>query len=149
LEVVRGVRANGEERERSVKTGRGWWVVWMRVAAAESRRGSFAAAAHAGQGTAIESDAGEKEDASSTRALREITPEESETVYKEAILVRRARDAAASRPSGKRIGSGFFGFGGLSSSGKDVGSGWGPAWLAEGVGVDARRYVEGLLSLSR
>lgn len=152
LEIVKGVRANGEEKERSVKTGRGWWVVWMRVAAVESRRGSGAAAVAqpCGVGGELALEEGKEEDASSTRALRELTPEEeSETVYKEAILVRRARDAvSSSRPFGKRTGSGFFGFGG-SSSGKDVGSGWGPARLAEGVGVDARRYVEGLLSLSR
>lgn len=166
LEIVRDVRRNRggvggsglvEERERSVKTGRGWWVVWMRVAAARSRRGSAAAHGHAHAVNAGEAVGGEKgdddDDASSTRAIRELTPdeqpEEDETIYKEAILVRRARDAGSSiRASGKRTGSGFFGFGG-SSGGKDAASGWGPARLAEGVGVDARRYVEGLLSLSR
>ena len=75
-------------------------------------------------------------------------------VCKEAILVRRARDAASSlgsRPGGMRIASGIFSFGSGAggNGGKDVNSGWGPKGLAEGVGVDARRYVEGLLSLSR
>ena len=63
--------------------------------------------------------------------------------------VRRARDALPP-PRGKtRATSGIWGFGVGSSTGKDAGSGWGPARLAEGVGIDARRYVEGLLSLNR
>jgi len=74
--------------------------------------------------------------------------------YKEALLVRRARDAVSvlgERLGGKRTVSGFFSFGlgAGGNSGLDVNSGWGPKGLAEGVGVDARRYVEGLLSLSR
>jgi hypothetical protein len=73
---------------------------------------------------------------------------------REAILVRRARDATPMGKSGKSRGSSALwslgmGGAGTDTSGKDAGSGWGPARLAEGVGVDARKYVEGLLSLNR
>jgi len=134
LEMVRAAAEEGRsgDVETSVKTGRGWWVVWMRVGAKKAPR---------------------DDDARSNRAVHLQSTEDSdeESDFKEAVLVRKARDAAAmTRPSGKRSTSGFFGFGMLgTSSGKDVSSGWGPARLAEGVGVDARKYVEGLLSLNR
>lgn len=112
------------ERERSIKTGRGWWVVWMRIGGGE-------------EGT-----------------WNDEIKEGFERQYKEAVLVRRARDAVSvlgERLGGKRTTSGFlsFGLGAGRNAGMDVSSGWGPKGLAEGVGVDARRYVEGLLSLSR
>ena len=133
LEMVRvAAEGRGGDVETSVKTGRGWWVVWMRVGAKKAPR---------------------DDDARSDRAvhLQSMEDSDEELDFKEAVLVRKARDAAAmTRPSGKRSTSGFFGFGTLgTSSGKDVSSGWGPARLAEGVGVDARKYVEGLLSLNR
>ena len=114
----------GGERERSVKTGRGWWVVWVRI----------------GVG---------RED-----TWCDDTTEGFDGRYKEAVLVRRARDAVSvlgERLGGKRTTSRFlsFGLGGDGNASLDVSSGWGPKGLAEGVGVDARRYVEGLLSLSR
>ena len=136
MEMVRGAAAaerRGGAVETSVKTGRGWWVVWMRVGVAE-------------HGDPLD-------EARSDRAvhLQSVGSDDGEADWKEAVLVRKARDAAAmARPSGKRATSGFFGFGSLgAASGKDVSSGWGPARLAEGVGVDAKRYVEGLLSLNR
>jgi len=77
--------------------------------------------------------------------------------YKEAVLVRRARDSSSlsslSAGAGKgRVdpggGGGLWSFG-SSMLGRDAGSGWGPARLAEGVGVDAKKYVEGLIGLGR
>lgn len=72
-------------------------------------------------------------------------------LYREAILVRRARDSISS--SGKSESRSTSGGGGLwsfgSVVGKDANSGWGPARLAEGVGVDAKKYVEGLIGLGR
>jgi len=68
---------------------------------------------------------------------------------REAFLVRRARDAptATTKSSGSRFASGLW-----RPTGEKMGgaaAGWGPKGLAEGIGVDARRYVEGLLSLNR
>lgn len=61
----------------------------------------------------------------------------------EAFLIRKASDyvaPAARKPSG-RFGKDV---GGSSASG-----GWGPGKLAEGIGIDARQYIDGLLSLNR
>jgi hypothetical protein len=72
---------------------------------------------------------------------------------REAFLVRRAGDAVSSSiPSaGSRLGSGMWRLGGASTGEKMGGAaaGWGPKGLAEGIGIDPRRYVEGLLSLNR
>jgi hypothetical protein len=72
---------------------------------------------------------------------------------REAFLVRRARDTVvpSAKSSGSRLGSGLWRLGGPSTQEKMGGStaGWGPKGVAEGIGIDARRYVEGLLSLNR
>ncbi len=82
--------------------------------------------------------------------------------YREAFLVRKASDYAPSKASSS-TSSGFgFGFGGGSgtpaptsgSGGGGAGTGNESAWgsagkLAEGIGIDARRYVEGLFNLNR
>lgn len=75
---------------------------------------------------------------------------------REAFLVRRARDGepVASKSTGSRIASGMWsgmGMGGASQSQRMGGkaAGWGPKGLAEGIGIDARRYVDELLSLNR
>lgn len=168
LDIHACTRGHGDEAERCVKTGRGWWVVWMRLGASAEEGGFDDAAKSAVEvfpafGCGEEGE-GEAESARDKGAGGPLVSDEREgeadaerderTVCREAILVRHARDAASSlgsRPGGMRIASGFFSFGSGagSNSGKDVNSGWGPKGLAEGVGVDARRYVEGLLSLSR
>jgi hypothetical protein len=84
----------------------------------------------------------------------EAETEEFITVdLREAFLVRRARDTIvpSSKNSSSRLGGGMWSFGGPSTQEKMGGSaaGWGPKGLADGIGIDARRYVEGLLSLNR
>jgi len=231
LATVTGTRERGGEREieRTGKTGRGWWVVWVRVAASDDHDGDndggddVPGAGELGQsghadGARPESDVREwrksprakvtppsriqaDEDAildsdheeQSTRHSdslagsardSEASGEDAETRrirhrvrgLREAILVRRSRDAGPSSArlvssggggagGAGRVGSGLWntvgfgmGMGGAAAgggSGGDVGgagaaaAGYGPARLAEGIGVDARRYVEGLLSLNR
>jgi len=159
LEIVRSTRPNpgsttgGDEREleRSVKTGRGWWVVWMRVDDTQSSQPSTSGDRVSPQRTLrsenTQNKSGERDDYFTTGPEEEFLPPIDDA--REAILVRRARDALPP-PRGKiRATSGIWGFGAGSGTGKDAGSGWGPARLAEGVGIDARRYVEGLLSLNR
>ena len=64
---------------------------------------------------------------------------EDASAFREAILVRKASDYIP--PTTRNI-SGRFG--------RDTSaSGWGPGKLAEGIGIDTRRYIEGLLSLNR
>jgi hypothetical protein len=117
------------ELERTVKTGRGWWVLWMRV-----------------QG----------------KVNGDVDDAENQGMPKEAVLVRRAREGGGSQGGGVRFGKGgrqVSGMGWLAreprrdGSGSSAGAGpgvtMGVAGVSEGVGVDARRWVEGLLSLNR
>jgi hypothetical protein len=107
-----------EEWERTVKTGRGWWILWMRVPSTSNY--------------GIDGD-------------------------KEAFLVRKATDHAASAKrrdaSSASSGSRWL----LRDQTRDIsGSSTGSragvtamAGISEGVGVDARKWVDGLLSLNR
>ncbi|CAO1600815.1 MAG: hypothetical protein LQ349_001460 [Xanthoria aureola] len=64
-------------------------------------------------------------------------------VYREAFLLRRANDdgTATSKASG--------GAWGRNANASRSGNGGGPSRLAEGIGIDARQYIEGLVGLNR
>jgi hypothetical protein len=75
---------------------------------------------------------------------------------REAFLVRRARDTqpTSTKSSGSRFASGMWSSMGIGGGGQSqrmggTAAGWGPKGLGEGIGIDARRYVEELLSLNR
>ncbi|KAK7890597.1 hypothetical protein LTR67_007805 [Exophiala xenobiotica] len=122
--------ADTDERERTVKTSRGWWVVWMKVLPPKSAT---------------------------------LVGTQTE---KEAILVRRSQDRSAigRDVSGTRLTSGLSGstgrwllrdqprsreVSGSSQQGHIGRSGVTNAkGMNEGVGVDARKWVEGLVRLS-
>ena len=104
LNTYISTRRRALELERTCKTNRGWWVVWMRL----HRTGGVQQTASMPVG--------------------------------EAFLIRKASDYAA--PSARKASSMF-------SRGASENSGWGPGKLAEGIGIDTRRYIEGLLSLNR
>jgi hypothetical protein len=127
--TVVGTRRTGSELERTCKTSRGWWVVWLRLPPS------------AVEPLAVPPPASEESIEFNVADLRE------------AFLVRRAHDVAVSsaKTSGSSLGTGLWGLG-LPSTGQKMGgaaAGWGPRGLAEGIGIDARKYVESLLSLSR
>ncbi len=63
--------------------------------------------------------------------------------FREAFLIRKASDYIA--PTAKKSGGRF----GRDVSGSSATGGWGPGKLAEGIGIDARQYIEGILSLNR
>ncbi|KAK2763935.1 hypothetical protein FQN54_009554 [Arachnomyces sp. PD_36] len=113
------------ELERTCKTSRGWWVVWLRLPSAQKP------------------------------PLTNATPKEQPTkpyTFNEAFLVRRASDYNTSSSHARSTsGTRFFrditsGFG--SSSSQTI-AGNSPRKIAEGVGLDPRKYVEGLLNLNR
>ncbi|KEF56462.1 uncharacterized protein A1O9_08043 [Exophiala aquamarina CBS 119918] len=141
-------QAEREEIERSVKTSRGWWVLWMRIGARKESPD-------------------ENNDASSAKASQEVISAKSKVrEAKEAFLVRRspqdrtsaARDASGTRGEPRSIsssgrwllrdhprsrdasGSG----GGLSASSATTNA----RAVGEGVGVDARKWIERLIRLS-
>lgn len=99
LSAYGATRRRGSELERTAKTSRGWWVVWLRLPSGE--RGLF----------------------------------------REAFLVRRASDYV-DKGTVRKMSLGF---------GRNESAGWGAGAgrLAEGIGIDTRRYIEGLLSLNR
>lgn len=107
LNTYASTRRHSSELERTCKTSRGWWVVWMRL----------------------------PHDRSSGKGASDS--------HREALLIRKASDYVA--PATRNI-SGSFGrdVSGYSSTG-----GWGPGKLAEGIGIDSRKYIDGLLSLNR
>ncbi|MCJ1448281.1 MAG: hypothetical protein MMC23_008796 [Stictis urceolatum] len=142
LGIIKDTRRRPSELERTVKTGRGWWVVWMRLpperhalSVHESSRASLEEGRGWGDGDGEEeSSAGEMErGADAARQVRR-----GEVELREAVLVRRAGDHPRSA-AGKK---------GWMGGGKE-GAWAGAGKVVEGIGVDARRYVEGLLSLSR
>ncbi|KAL9015319.1 MAG: hypothetical protein Q9173_000060 [Seirophora scorigena] len=104
LNTFVSTRRRPSELERTCKTNRGWWVVWMRLP-------------HV---------------AASQRLNR--------AVYREAFLIRKASDYVA--PSAKPSGGTWGRNAGASAGGA-------PGKVAEGIGIDARQYIEGLVSLNR
>ncbi|KAI9701558.1 MAG: hypothetical protein M1836_001614 [Candelina mexicana] len=112
LNTHSSTRRQPSELERTCKTSRGWWVVWVRLPYPQS-------SSPGNEGPVISS-------------------------YREAFLVRKASDyiVPAARKASGRYGRDASGAAGASG-------GWAPGKLAEGIGVDTRKYIEGLLSLSR
>ena len=107
LNTYNSTRRHISEQERTSKTSRQWWVVWMRLPQTGPAQGRGSEA------------------------------------YREAFLIRKASDYVP--PAAKMISSRF----GREVSGSGAAGGWGPGKLAEGIGIDARQYIEGLLSLNR
>jgi hypothetical protein len=175
--------AKGETAlERTSKTARGWWVVWLRmppsIATDDARpgRGGSGSVADAdaddGEGYRAESsgyDLDSQGGAISTLGLASsFTPVNAlgRDRHRVAFLVRKAEanngsgsgsgSGAASGAGGSgrgRLGSAMWsslGMRGVAGGGGSEGEGAGTASLGGGgFGVDARRYVEGLLSLDR
>ncbi|KAH8701471.1 hypothetical protein GQ44DRAFT_693264 [Phaeosphaeriaceae sp. PMI808] len=135
LATSTSTRQNLFEIERTCKTSRGWWVVWMRLPPSHA------------------SDAEKAEATDPSNSSMQFNTDE----LREAFLVRRARDTQlpGKTSSRSRFASGMWssmgmGTGGQSQKMGGVTAGWGPkGGLGEGIGVDARRYVEELLSLNR
>lgn len=166
--------AKGETAiERTSKTSRGWWVVWLRmppsIALDDARPGRGSAGSEGGDfdGAQDESSGAERLDsqggAISTLGLGSSvmpTPTVDET-HRVALLVRKAGEngvgagaSASGTGSAKgRLGSGMWsslGMRGVSGSGNGGSDGESATALGGGgFGVDARRYVESLLSLNR
>ena len=98
------------ELEQTCKTGRGWWVMWVRLP-------------HAGSTT-------------TTRTAAKVP------MCREAILIRKASDAVTPKPQQSATAMGF----GLGRVREDQG---GTSKVTEGIGSDAKQYIESLLDLVR
>ena len=139
LNIFFTAREDPLELERTAKTSRGWWVVWSRIverAPAPPRRSSEQSSfeeRESNEGSAEGSDDEERE--------RQVTDTRRGVTSKEIFLIRKSGDP---RPSGVRALSGSYITGG-------GGGGWadGASRLAQGIGIDTRKYIEGLLNLNR
>lgn len=156
------------ELERTCKTSRGWWVVWTRVPdpeqptpmasdstlkpttpdnAEESTEATESTAAvppvPSSRGT---STVGASLTSGPAHPFLEVPSNANEYVPKdkEIFLIRRASDYVPGRSAGR-----FAGAGSLSAAAADAGWAAGPGKLAQGIGVDTKRYIEGLLNLNR
>ncbi|KAL2204192.1 hypothetical protein CC79DRAFT_1336828 [Sarocladium strictum] len=103
--------------ERTQKTNRGWWIVWTRLM--EKSTGDPSANLSTIKETASDTE-------TYSRAGTAEEEDQGPQVEKEIFLIRRASDHARFRSEGGNDGAGK---------------------LAQGIGVDTRRYVEELLNL--
>ncbi|GAB7352012.1 hypothetical protein MBLNU459_g2529t2 [Dothideomycetes sp. NU459] len=138
LNTLMSVRDEKRELERTSKTSRGWWVVWMRIPPSTAHPSMPANDAEINQ--------------PQTNPLEREDRRVEDCII--AFLVRKSSDAVRSGAAGRnvssRVTSAMFAFAGAATEDQQPGQpGWSAGNLAGGIGIDARRYVEGLLSLNR
>ncbi|KAI0144164.1 hypothetical protein F4776DRAFT_462108 [Hypoxylon sp. NC0597] len=124
------------ELERTCKTSRGWWIVWTRII--EKEPSQSPPQLPESSGTSRNPSLRHTESADSIGSQSRAKSEKPRgKVSKEIFLIRRAGEHTRLR--------------GLSSSYAEGGGGWtdGASRLAQGIGVDTKKYIEGLLSLGR
>jgi hypothetical protein len=169
MQIIQTYIATTTERsdiERTCKTSRGWWVVWTRVPDPEQPTTLSSGnvnvpylikedSTDSAQSTGLvqdrfasltsrgESTGGASMNSGPAHPYLE-TPSNPNSVLpkgKEIFLIRRASDYVPAKSSG-RFSSG-------STVRADAGWASGPGKLAQGIGVDTKRYIEGLLNLNR
>ncbi len=128
-------RNDDTEIERTCKTSRGWWIVWSRILERETLQAGSSSRSRSRVTSRASSDDGESNSS-------EGPPSQELAVAKEIVLIRKAGDHDGG--SIRSISSSYMG-------GSSGGGGWadGASRLAQGIGVDTRKYIEGLLSLNR
>ncbi|KAF3024539.1 hypothetical protein E8E15_007204 [Penicillium rubens] len=141
-------RSRPQELERTSKTHRGWWVLWVRIPHSTAQTPTALSATSSS--AALSSIANNDDSFPASQSQTHSTPPPQE-----AFLVRKASDYISPASQG-RVSSGarfFRDLGGASSStglaGPSRATDMAPSKLVEGLGMDARRYIEGLLSLNR
>lgn len=156
LNTLASVKHRRYELERTSKTNRGWWVVWMKVppSGALASTGESKAASTAAEATSSV----QTLHSTNTEARNAVQGKDEGDMHRIAFLVRKATDAPPppkTASTGSKAVSSMLEVMSLGMAGRDdessvgAGDGWGPAALAGGIGIDARKYVEGLLSLNR
>lgn len=149
------------ELERTVKSNRGWWIVWTRVPELDpdvarhqrttstisnsSSDADHEAVSEDGSQSGDKSSRGETDGdtAAETKQRKSAHPFlEPHGRDKEIFLLRRASDNVDSRGGAGSLVSAV-------SGGRMEGWMGGTTRLAQGIGVDTRRYIEGLLNLDR
>ncbi|KAK7739179.1 hypothetical protein SLS53_005815 [Cytospora paraplurivora] len=148
LNVYNAARADPSELERTCKTSRGWWIVWNRIL---ERKPAAAAGAtpetdraspeeeSSRSSSSVNDDQGSGEAPGSSSIASTVREIRQSSVSKEIILIRKASDHAGHGRSVSLTGV------------VATGAGWGDgaSRLAQGIGVDTRKYIEGLLNMHR
>ncbi|KAF3760763.1 hypothetical protein M406DRAFT_216763, partial [Cryphonectria parasitica EP155] len=135
LNLWKTTRASATELERTCKTSRGWWIVWSRILERKDETSSSSSSSSTEVGRP--SSAQSNDSIPSTVSRMSTTPQGAgDEVSKEIFLLRKASDHSGHSRS-------------ISLAGAASGTGWadGASRLAQGIGVDTRKYIEGLLSL--
>lgn len=144
LNLYKATRPDPSELERTCKTSRGWWIVWSRILdrEPEAARGSDDSdRASSGDSDSRNEDISESTSAQATHSSSQtstVKPAPPMSVSKEIFLIRKASDHGGHGRS-------------VSLTVTGGGAGWadGASRLAQGIGVDTRKYIEGLLSMNR
>ncbi|KAJ5672331.1 hypothetical protein N7507_001458 [Penicillium longicatenatum] len=135
-------RSRPQELERTCKTSRGWWILWVRI----PPTGPSPPQALSSVSSSVALSSMAEAETDDIHSLSPGVPEPQE-----AFLVRKASDYV-SPVNQDRMSSGarfFRDLGGSSSKGPRGADTTTPSKLVEGLGLDARRYVEGLLRFNR
>lgn len=166
LNMFAATRSSRSDLEQTYKTSRGWWIVWQRIPDPNAPSTSVSSATNSprpGARTPMMSRPGLSLRGASSIGTSFVTSSNDRSMVsgpahpfldrdnstpdiimkqnKEVFLLRRASDYVDSKSSGLL---------GISSSPGE--SGWGlgsPVKLAQDIGVDTKRYIEGLLSMGR
>lgn len=168
LNTHASTQRNSHEYERSSKTTRGWWVVWLKLSPSKTHVTAASKEAEQNQDAAKEVGEAELDDLASkesvdsegTTQATANTKQASLSTNRIAFLVRKATDTTPALKSDvtsvtSRAATSMWQTLSLrsNSAGDEAtggtNAGWGPAALAGGIGIDARKYVEGLLQLNR
>ena len=146
-------RARPLEVERTCKTSRGWWVVWVRISPSPSSPSTETA-------TATEPQEQKQDDDPTQEAflIRKSTdhPINTSTNHNSSTKNRTHTRGLSLNTTGSAAVSFFRDLGGAPMASSSTGSSSGaaaedtaPGRLVEGLGIDARRYIERLMSLNR
>lgn len=144
LNLYKGTRADLSELERTCKTSRGWWIVWSRILDREpeaARKSDDSDRESSGGSDSRQEETGESTSAQATHSSSQTSTVKAAppiSVDKEIFLIRKASDHGGHGRS-------------VSLTVTGGGAGWadGASRLAQGIGVDTRKYIEGLLSMNR
>ena len=162
LNTFTATRSDHSELENTCKTSRGWWIVWTRILDPDNGSiSSYAPSPASGAQTPqLRQEDNMKTTISGNTSISGannpsmysgpahpfldrgiVTKERPIQNDKEIFLLRRASDYSDGKSSGR--------FGSLTSATGESGWGSGTAKLAQGIGVDTKRYIEGLLNMNR
>lgn len=147
LNTIDRTKDSSREMERSGKTSKGWWVIWMRLPPS-FLYSSFSADKNIDIKNGDDQESYQKD---STTLLHSDGYDAEECRI--AILIRKASDWTTSKDSfgsssSNNVMSSMFGFGKMNDV-SNTNININAASLDSGLGFDPRKYVEGLLGLGR